>query len=202
MKAENAKPENKAAGITHRTLETTLVGNMFDGVAQDQKDPAEQAKWIPYGGSAAAQWWSQISASYADTFVGEVHCHVDIGFPYFVGQMAKKFPTAADARKPENIAPLISLQSSVFRDDELPKIARLMGLGKVTKCTFELRIEITNGNFKSATPSIPGAGISTGPQLIAAIDAQLRGLVTPAELAANITDPAASSASASAPKKS
>src|SRR5439155_25523706 len=97
----------------------------------------------------------------------------------------------AEARKPENLAKLISLQSSVFRDDELPKVARLMGQGKVTKCTVEMRIEITPGNFKSASPSVPGAGISTGAQLIAAIDAQLRGLVTPAELAANIPDPAA-----------
>lgn len=106
---------------------------------------------------------------------------VDIGMPYFVGQMAKGKASAAEARKPESLAPLIALQSSVFRDDELPKIGRLMGMGRVTKCTLELRIEVTPRVFKNASPSIPGAGISTGEQLIAAINSQLKGLVSSAQ---------------------
>ena len=185
--AANANPANQAAGVTHRTLETTLVGNMFDGVAQNKKDANEQKQWIPYNGSQASAWWSGVSAAYANTFVGEVTAHVDIGMPWFVSNVGKGKTAAERRAMVSELQACIALQSSVFRDDELPRIATLMGDGKVTNLKVNLRIEVTPGQMKTLSPSIPGAGIAGAAQLIAMIDAQIKGAVTVNDILPNIT---------------
>jgi hypothetical protein len=183
----NADPANQAAGITHRTLETTLVGNMFDGVASNQRDPNEQKKWIPYSASQVSAWWSGVSAAYANTFVGEVTAHVDIGMPWFVSNVGKGKPADERKKMTSELQAVIALQSSVFRDDELPRIAALMGDGKVTALKVNLRIEVTPGNIKTLSPTIPGTGIASAAQLIAMIDGQIKGAVTVADILPNIT---------------
>ncbi|MBN1945901.1 MAG: hypothetical protein JW797_09500 [Bradymonadales bacterium] len=184
---ENANPTNQAAGLTHRTLERTLVGNLFDGVAQNKRDPNEQKLWIPYNGSQASQWWSQVSAAYANTFVGEVHAHVDIGLPYYVSKVGQGKTTPERQAMTAELQDCIKLHPSVFRDDELPRVATLMGEGKVTQLTVHLRVECAPGNIKTASPSIPGTSVANAAQLVDLINAQVRSQASVADILPNIT---------------
>ncbi len=192
MAGENADADNQAAGITHRTLETTLVGNLFDGVANSPRDEAEKPKWIPYWGSQASQWWSHISAEYAKTFTGAVHGHIDVGFPYYVSeQVIKPNPGKTRSDLSGQLDAVIKLHPSVFRDDELPRIATLMADGAVTSFQAHLRIETAPNVVKSVVVDIPPAGIADGAALIAKIDQAIKANCSAAELEPNLPpDPA------------
>jgi len=179
---------DKKDGITYRTLETTLIGSLFDGVANDPQDPAEKEHWIPYWGSAAGKWWSQISGSYAKTFTGEVNAFVDIGFPYMVGKFVKTKGWTTDQAKANKaeLAGVIKLDGSVFRDDELPRVADGMKEGRVSKMVVQLRMETSAGVFKTASVTVDGNGIAGGPMLIARVDAGIAGHVTVDDIFKNI----------------
>lgn len=146
----------------------------------------------PWSGSQARQWWSHISAEYANTFTGAVHAHVDIGFPYFVKrEVVDKNPGGTLSTLRSQLAPLIKLDASVFRDDECPRIATLMADGDVTSFEVHLRLEKSPGNIANVTVSIPPAGVTDGPSLIAKIDQEIRANCSAAELEPNLPpDPA------------
>lgn len=190
MEQGNANPQNQQQGITHRTLETTCMGNLFDNVAQSKRDPVEQRQWIPWNDTIKDHWWGHISAEYANTFTGEVHAHVSIGFPYFVGKMVRDNPGLDRAAYMSKLNEVIKLDpTSVFGRDEINRIAPMMGAGTVTAFTVHLRCETTPGAFKNGNPSIPARGITTGDQLRAKVDEAIKALVSPTDLAPNLPAP-------------
>ena len=187
----NADPTNQQRGITHRTLETTCMGNLFDNVAAWKDTPAEQALWVPWNNQLRDTWWGHISGEYANTFTGEVHAHVDIGFKYFVDKMVRANPGLDRAGLVAKLGEVIKLDAgSVFGNAECNRIGGMMGSGSVTALTVHLRCEVSAGQFKQGSPSIPAAGISDGNQLRAAIDQAIKGLVSPADLEPNLPPPA------------
>ena len=189
-RAEESAAEANAgtSGVTHRTLEKTLVGNLFDGVAKNVRDnPREQARWIPYSAGATSEWWSLISADFANTFVGSVHAHVDVGMPYFVGRVGKGKSAAERRAMTGELAACIALDASVFRDDELPRIADLMEVGVVSELLLHLRVEVVPGTVREITVTVPASAGVTKAAIVAQVDTALKGLVSVAEISANIT---------------
>lgn len=186
----NSAPETpERPKLTHRTLERTLMGNLFDGVAGGAARGAsadDQRQWIPYTSDVVGQWWSLISASFANTFVGAVNAHVDIGFPYFVGKVVESNRGASLAALTAPLQALIQLDRSVFRDDELPRIATLMAEGLVTTLNVNLRIEVCAGDVRTHTLAVPGRGITDAAGIVTHINTYLQSAVSAEDLKRNI----------------
>lgn len=190
MEQANADPQNQQAHITHRTLETTCMGNLFDNITGNRPDPVEQAKWIPWNDNVKDNWWGHISGEYANTFTGDVHAHIDIGFAYFTKQLASANPGMDHAGLVALLPTIIKLdRGSVFGGAECDRIGSMMGAGKVTSLVAHLRCETSPGVFKSGNPSIPAQGVASGEQLRVAIDQAILSLVSPADLVPNLPAP-------------
>ena len=119
--------------------------------------------------------------------MGAVHAHVDVGMPYFVGKVGEGKPKAERLAMSAELANCIRLDKSVFRDDELPRIADLLEIGVVTELLLHLRVEVVPGTIRELTVTIPAVPGLAQAQIVSQVDTALKGLVSVAEIAANIT---------------
>jgi hypothetical protein len=183
--AQNASNDQTArTGVKHTSLEQTLIGRLFDDCAWK---PPTHIQW----NDTVKQWWSQISASFADTFEGKVTCHVNVGIPYFVGQKfgaslrgkpATEVTTRAAAGEFNSARELD--KTTVFAVDEVNRLAAEMGQAgsKITDLELIIKADVGAGAPVTQTINIAPVPGLTAAQILAQIDATLAGIADTAAM--------------------
>jgi hypothetical protein len=177
------------AGTTHRTLEQSLIGNLFDGVTRAPAGaaPDEKKKYIP--SVKEGEWWNAASANYASQLAGEVNVFLDLGMPWFVSKYCRDHGgKAAVEANPGQLSGLLAVPpDSVFRSHELPELVKSMASpdARVTGVNVHLRV----GKRPGATPvestvSVPASAGKTLAGALGIVNSRIASLVSMTDLSA------------------